>query len=1322
MSGNQPQNPRRVGDWRDVQSRVSTSVESLSVPPSPTSQIGESARVGGADSQASLHFDQRVKNYGEQLKQELIRNTKGDVFGEPVWAPYRIDVAHIPPEYHERVAHYVLQAYRLPCAEQHIAYNAAVFKATDPSKLARALIGRGLAGILALGDHLMSFRGADERVVFDGLTKREVLKGYYGYGTCKWLEQVDFFKEVPHLEILDWCFKNMLWSKAFAFIERFRLSDDDQRAIVDRLFRYRSPNFAPSDIIAELIPYLHRLQELDHGAILERAIYSGLHAAREVAVHVHLYSHVDATRLANACRRAELDEDAAFFRQEVLKIRECFDPADITSWDEDAYEVGRLILEAYLSDYTSLKEDERARRVLDFHPKHVLANSAWYPSLRHQDIAMENILHKDKYNFEQQGLGNVPPHEGLRTNPQKAADFFGSFSNLVDLTPEDRMAVIREILHEFQHNSRAYILSHCEKFVRDIRHEVAEMLFEDDISPCLLHGKFLGFSPSELFKKYHEMGLRKQVRSPLHSLQDNEVERWLRFGGHDHEIANTLIEGGKGRLIIENLSCFTGLTDMHRCRAGLQTALWCVNQGRVDSAKECVAMYRVSVDELNDALQEQFKGDISVDESSPEKLLRMAGLAAWSLYYPSILERGSFLTAREKLEPYRRILGPTDSGQLERNAKQRLLENLVSKGIPLGIKLGWFHRDSLELFAHILPSFLESTMGSNKAWHAHEINLEELARHISWGEHMRSLAQKEMGPMSPPEVVDQRAKELISDYESRSRRGGVIILADPQKCNAEYNFKMLRDFYQEFGVIEAPTLFQKWYKSRMIRECGDKESAPSQREVSALDISELKALRNMLAGHGHVPAVLPSVAEDEYLASWTHLRISKSASGREASASTNAREFTDRMHSFSLRSRAGQIVSKDQRLKARVIRVSKARSDVSEESLVGMVAEAYRRVVTTLHQVKRTSVDELFVQERSAVREFVVGQHRDRCEWLSEAEQISPESPKNASARAQVVALEAQLEALEKIETPQMLVNFLCSMKNDRLKYSFIRLALCMGLERTTDQDALFDSFGSSPSRNSIRSVVEFIANNVRDAALRSLEREPKVLHAAEKFLCLSHFKRALLLRPPDDKQTDKQEGNTQGITEPSEEIIVLPTRGMLAELAGYFSDACWIDQRNLMLQHPHATALVFLKRERTVTEQELIEGAVDLSEASLLGACYILQTKDAVGSPVLVLRGINPRERACSHLDMGSFVERLLDEVVVPCAKILGATKVVVPFDALGHAQTNRERINEYMLKQYADAPYIPLDATDTGSMFNERLIFDKCRVVRPKPPTVEL
>jgi hypothetical protein len=159
--------------------------------------------------------------------------------------------------------------------------------------------------------------------------------------------------------------------------------------------------------------------------------------------------------------------------------------------------------------------------------------------------------------------------------------------------------------------------------------------------------------------------------------------------------------------------------------------------------------------------------------------------------------------------------------------------------------------------------------------------------------------------------------------------------------------------------------------------------------------------------------------------------------------------------------------------------------------------------------------------------------------------------------------------------------------------------------------------------------------------------------------------------------------------------IGIYPCRGWLAEYIGYYCDECWVATPDIIRDNPDMIPLVFVDEDYG----EIVGG-------TLLMPNYINGVK------VLIDRGLSPRLEFTRNIDVGDFVEKVLD-YEEKIAVSMGASKIVVPLrmyeEGLG---TNNPDIIQYYERSIEDKSPVDLDEMNR---FNRHSIAQgRCAVIR--------
>lgn len=156
-----------------------------------------------------------------------------------------------------------------------------------------------------------------------------------------------------------------------------------------------------------------------------------------------------------------------------------------------------------------------------------------------------------------------------------------------------------------------------------------------------------------------------------------------------------------------------------------------------------------------------------------------------------------------------------------------------------------------------------------------------------------------------------------------------------------------------------------------------------------------------------------------------------------------------------------------------------------------------------------------------------------------------------------------------------------------------------------------------------------------------------------------------------------------------STEIQFIPTRSILADIAGQLGDACYADTEDSMVEsHPNITAVIMRSRPNTASER--IVGT----------SLFIETTNQATGQPILVVRALNPSETyITSKVAVDEFYKVMVDYAKKQ-ASALGMEAGITIDNHSGGCGTNRPVLHGYMLGERSKLQPVKVDPSN--STFN--------------------
>ena len=165
-----------------------------------------------------------------------------------------------------------------------------------------------------------------------------------------------------------------------------------------------------------------------------------------------------------------------------------------------------------------------------------------------------------------------------------------------------------------------------------------------------------------------------------------------------------------------------------------------------------------------------------------------------------------------------------------------------------------------------------------------------------------------------------------------------------------------------------------------------------------------------------------------------------------------------------------------------------------------------------------------------------------------------------------------------------------------------------------------------------------------------------------------------------------------------------VPTRNLLTEFSGHIADACWAGKYESILKaFPNFTSLIMVQNP----EKE--------KDARLAGAALLIETEtendpdETLGEPLLVIRGLNPKENVINQLVVEDFYKKVVD-YLKPIAKKQGRKLAIVIDDHCGGAATNRPVLFTYLEQLKEQLIKVRLMELTLGddSTFNDYRIID--------------
>lgn len=236
--------------------------------------------------------------------------------------------------------------------------------------------------------------------------------------------------------------------------------------------------------------------------------------------------------------------------------------------------------------------------------------------------------------------------------------------------------------------------------------------------------------------------------------------------------------------------------------------------------------------------------------------------------------------------------------------------------------------------------------------------------------------------------------------------------------------------------------------------------------------------------------------------------------------------------------------------------------------------------------------------------------------------------------------------------------------------------------------------------------ITEFINDTIFNEVVegKSNNKKPDIaLNSNEKKKLKTEFSGILKFLKEKEEQLEAYKKNAASN---EKNIAVVAGRGILAELSGFYADACWTRQADILKNNPTMVGHTFVENFEEKEKSKIIGGCLSL-ESSI--TTVNPETSQEHKAKVIVARGLNPQNAYIKKYDVEMFVENFLD-YLQEAGRKAKAEYIVVPLYQVG-ALSNRPEVIKYLSEKFKDGTRVSLDDSIT---FNGYEIKDACVVVR--------
>ena len=155
-----------------------------------------------------------------------------------------------------------------------------------------------------------------------------------------------------------------------------------------------------------------------------------------------------------------------------------------------------------------------------------------------------------------------------------------------------------------------------------------------------------------------------------------------------------------------------------------------------------------------------------------------------------------------------------------------------------------------------------------------------------------------------------------------------------------------------------------------------------------------------------------------------------------------------------------------------------------------------------------------------------------------------------------------------------------------------------------------------------------------------------------------------------------------------------IPTRGLLMEFSGHIADACWASKYDSIAESfPNFSTVVLVQNRGTKHER-------------LAGAGMLIETESNNGTPLLVIRGLNPIENVINSLNVEDFYQKFTG-YITQIAERAGRQPAIVIDDHSGGSASNRPALFQFLSEKKKALQRVKF-ATEEDTSFNGYNIVD--------------
>ena len=197
-------------------------------------------------------------------------------------------------------------------------------------------------------------------------------------------------------------------------------------------------------------------------------------------------------------------------------------------------------------------------------------------------------------------------------------------------------------------------------------------------------------------------------------------------------------------------------------------------------------------------------------------------------------------------------------------------------------------------------------------------------------------------------------------------------------------------------------------------------------------------------------------------------------------------------------------------------------------------------------------------------------------------------------------------------------------------------------------------SYKERPSFDDVSAMVNFTSHIVNQETWQNYFTNKSAVKA---------FGNLINIRALEEELARIQDQKTKGTSS----FVFVPTRGLLLEFSGHIADACWASRyESIGSWFPHFSSVIMVQNKGTVHER-------------LAGACLLIEAQAQDGTPLLIIRGLNPIENVINTLSVQDFYEKFTAYLQTIAQKRKRKLAIVID-DHSGGSGTNRPVLFQYL------------------------------------------